>query len=551
MSFEVLDRDLMGRIGRLKTKSGQVETPILLPVVNPMVQPIPPREMWSEFGCRALFTNAYLVKKNFGEAPKKVGIHAFLDFPGIVTTDSGAYQILVYREIEATSDEIARYEEEIDTDIAVILDVPSGWEGNRERAEWTVEETLRRAASTLSLLTRNDILWIGPVQGGRYLDLIAQSARAIGKMPFQIYALGSPTQVMERYIFDFLVDMIMAAKENLPIDRPLHLFGAGHPFMLALAVALGCDLFDSAAYALYARQGRYMTDSGTLRLKSMDYFPCACHVCSKSTPKDLRQASKAERERLLARHNLSVCLSEMRRIKQAIRDGRLWELLELRARSHPSLLQALRRIQKYSGYLEQRSPSSKERGILYFESTGLSRPEIPRHRRRLSEHYVPPNSAEVLVLIPSTTSKPFHKSREYTRLIASTYGALGNNVNSLHVCVYVLPFGIVPIELDDVYPLSQFEVPSSPDKETIDYVLESIDAYLSKSSYRTVILHPDVARFGAGLVDTVSLACSKIGARLLSSSIEDDVWSEKSIDTLARVIKDASASGFLAPNNSR
>jgi 7-cyano-7-deazaguanine tRNA-ribosyltransferase len=58
---------------------------------------------------------------------------------------------------------------------------------------------------------------------------------------------------MEQYLFDILVDMIIAAKMNLPPERPLHLFGAGHPFMFALAVALGCDLFDSAAYAIYAR----------------------------------------------------------------------------------------------------------------------------------------------------------------------------------------------------------------------------------------------------------------------------------------------------------
>jgi len=38
MSFEVKDRDLLGRIGRLRTKSGTVETPLLFPVVNPSLQ---------------------------------------------------------------------------------------------------------------------------------------------------------------------------------------------------------------------------------------------------------------------------------------------------------------------------------------------------------------------------------------------------------------------------------------------------------------------------------------------------------------------------------
>jgi len=41
MTFEIKERDLLARIGRLETKSGTVETPLLFPVINPAVQPIP------------------------------------------------------------------------------------------------------------------------------------------------------------------------------------------------------------------------------------------------------------------------------------------------------------------------------------------------------------------------------------------------------------------------------------------------------------------------------------------------------------------------------
>jgi len=44
MSFEIRDRDLLARIGRLETKSGVIETPLLLPVINPTVQPILPKQ---------------------------------------------------------------------------------------------------------------------------------------------------------------------------------------------------------------------------------------------------------------------------------------------------------------------------------------------------------------------------------------------------------------------------------------------------------------------------------------------------------------------------
>lgn len=531
MSFEILDRDLMGRIGRVATKSGTVETPLLLPVVNPAIRLILPREMWKRLGCRALITNAYLMRNNFGDEAIEKGVHAFLDFPGIVATDSGAYQILVYKEIDATPEEIARFEEEISTDIAVILDVPTGWMAKRGAAEWTVEETLRRASSTLSALTREDILWMGPIQGGNHLDLVAHSARETGKMPFHIFALGSPTRVMEQYVFDFLVEMIMAAKKNLPVDKPFHLFGAGHPFMFAYAVALGCDMFDSAAYAIYARQQRYMTEHGTIRLKNLEYFPCACEACARSSPREVRAMPPRERERFLALHNLGACLSEIKRVKQAIREGRLWELLELRSRSHPSLLQALKHMRKHGEYLEEFSPTSKERGIFYFGSTGLGRPEIVRHRRRMRERYAPPEGSGTLVLLPQPKSKPFHRSREYRRIGRLIQEKIGNAVADVHLCTYVVPFGVVPLEVDDVYPLSQFEASSPPDTETIDYVMREIEDYIIRNRYRAVILHSDSKIFGEKILEITKKACMRAGAELVVSSVED-VWGRRGVEVL-------------------
>ena len=237
MAFELRDRDLMGRIGRLRTKGGIVETPAFMPVINPLTQVIPPKRMRKEFHTDIVITNSYITKKYFSDVPN-LDIHRLLDYDGVVMTDSGAYQILVYGGVEVTQAEIIEYQRKIRSDIAVILDIPTGWDVPREEVEYTVEETLRRAETALPLIKDSDALWVGPVQGGRYLDLVAKSAHKIGAMPYQIHALGSPTEVMERYMFPVLIDMIVAAKRKLPPDRPLHLFGAGHPMMFSLAVAL-------------------------------------------------------------------------------------------------------------------------------------------------------------------------------------------------------------------------------------------------------------------------------------------------------------------------
>ena len=43
--FEILDKDAGGRIGKLRTPHGTVETPTVMPVINPNIQLISPREM--------------------------------------------------------------------------------------------------------------------------------------------------------------------------------------------------------------------------------------------------------------------------------------------------------------------------------------------------------------------------------------------------------------------------------------------------------------------------------------------------------------------------
>jgi 7-cyano-7-deazaguanine tRNA-ribosyltransferase len=521
MFFEVKEKDLLARIGKLKTKSGMVETPSLFPVINPAIQPIPPRKILEDFGFKALITNAYILKKRFGEKPAEDGIHKFLDYNGVVMTDSGAYQILVYGDIEVKPEEIVEYQERIDTDIATILDWPTGWKVSKAHAEQTVRETLKRAEILFKIKARDDILWVGPVQGGKFLDLVAKSAVEMGKMPFQIYALGSPTEVMENYQFDVLVDMIMTAKANLPIEKPLHLFGAGHPLVFALAVALGCDLFDSAAYAIYARENRYMTEYGTARLDELEYFVCPCPKCSKTTPKEVMEITQNERRVFLAEHNLYVCLAELKRIKQAIKDGRLWEHLELRAHGHPALLQALKKLKKYEDFIEKHSPTVKKSGLFFFNSVGLIRPEVVRHRRKLLERYSPPEKSKILVLMPQTRTKPFHKSREYKEILKTLKTLPEELLDEVHVCFYAAPFGVTPIELDDVYPLSQHEIALPLDKETVEYVANQVAEYIIHANYNVVMLLNDPENWNETVLKSCRKTCLKKKVRFKCFRMEE------------------------------
>ncbi|MEM2459407.1 MAG: tRNA guanosine(15) transglycosylase TgtA [Candidatus Bathyarchaeia archaeon] len=535
MSYEVRDRDLLARIGRLHTKSGTIETPLLFPVVNPTIQPIPPSELREKFGFEALITNAYILRKRFGEQPAKMGIHDFLNFNGVVMTDSGAYQLLIYGELDVKPEEIVAYQEQINVDIATILDVPTGWNVKRSYAEETVNETIRRAKELFKIKTRGDILWVGPIQGGRFTDLVVKSAREMGKLPFQIHALGSPTRVMENYRFDVLVDMIMAAKMNIPPDRPLHLFGAGHPMMFSLAVALGCDLFDSASYALYAKDGRYMTEMGTARLNELEYFPCSCPACSRSTPEDVRSMTKVERERFLAEHNLYACISEIKRIKQAIREGRLWEHLTARSYAHPSLLQAIKKLDKFKEFIERHSPVSKPSGLFFYSGIDLVRPEVVRHCIRLRERYTKPPKAEILILIPQTRVKPLHKTSEFKKLEKAIKKAFNYWPENIHVCAYDAPFGVIPMELDETYPLSQHETTFPLDAEIITYVAQQSADYVYRMDYRVVVLLHSPEDWGDAVLKAVEERCRVKGIKFKYFELKDD-WEKMVANFLSELL---------------
>ncbi len=292
----------MGRIGILTTPHGKIKTPALMPVIHPGKQTIDVEE----FGAEIVITNAYIMYKNEDLKNKVLeeGIHDFINFQGPVVTDSGSFQLSVYGDIDVTNQEIIEFQEIIGTDIGTSLDIPTPPFVKRERAEKDLDVTIKRAIEALEV--RDELMMNSVVQGSTFPDLRSKCAETIGAMGFDVYPIGAVVPLMESYRYSELVDVVMASVKNLPESRPRHLMGAGHPMVFALAVAMGCDLFDSAAYILYAQDDRFMMPTGTYKLKNMIEMPCSCPVCTNYTPDDLRDMEKKERMKLIAHHNLYI-----------------------------------------------------------------------------------------------------------------------------------------------------------------------------------------------------------------------------------------------------
>lgn len=513
MSFQVHGKDLLGRIGTITTKSGAFATPHMFPVLDPNHR-ILEKEFFERVGIDAVMTNAYLLKRG-RQGMEAVDVHGTLDYTGAIATDSGAYQILEYGHVGVTPEEIVAYQQEINTDIGVILDVPTGFRSDPSRSRWTVDETVRRADRALEVITRKDILWVGPVQGGVHLKEVERSAREMAKRDFAIYALGSPTELMETQRYDVLVDMIVAAKKALPMGKPFHLFGAGHPVLFPFLVALGCDLFDSAAYALYARAGRYLTPEGTQLLGDMMEFVCTCPVCVDTSPEELMGSDK-ESDTRLVQHNLWTCFSELRRIREAIRKGRLWELLELRSQAHPALKECFNRISQYSEMLERSTPAVKPHGIFYFGPSSDDRPEKLRFVSKL------PGSVQerrkFVLVLPGRWRRPFHEDPRYES-VAKAF----DDHPKVSICFYSLTWGPVPIELDETFPIAQTEGPAKGDPILLRERAKTVSEFLQSLHPKHVILVSD-SDYGRAVKTELSKTLAKRTLTVLNGeSLKPDV----------------------------
>ncbi len=449
--FEVRGYDARGRRGELSVprRDVTVETPALLPVVNPHVQTVPPARLGEAFGAEILITNSYVLhgSDDLREPARQQGLHDLLGFDGAIMTDSGSFQLAEYGAIDVTTPEILRFQHEIGSDIGTPVDIPTPPDADRQQAHEEWEGTRQRLERAEAVET-GEMLVTAPVQGSTYTDLRERAAREASATALDIFPIGAVVPLLNDYRFGTVVDVVVAAKRGLGEAAPVHLFGAGHPMMFALAAALGCDLFDSAAYALYARDERYLTVRGTEHLEELSTLPCSCPVCTAHTPADLREADEEERHRLLAEHNLSVSFGEMRRVRQALRRGNLLELVDVRARGHPDMLDGYRQLLEYANWLEATDPVSKD-AFFYVSAESARRPEVVRHHERLAR--LDPGDD---VLLTEDGPNPGEDEHDETwRLVP--------------------PFGPVPAALSEGYPLTA-ELPDRRDRQALETAAEGV-----------------------------------------------------------------------------
>ncbi|MHA2210985.1 MAG: tRNA guanosine(15) transglycosylase TgtA, partial [Candidatus Thorarchaeota archaeon] len=441
--FEIRAKDGMARLGRFTTNHGTVKTPLLMPVVHPGKSAITSQKLIDEFGFQMVITNSYIIRHGLAEG-----------------------------EIDPL--EIVEFQKSIGSDIGTILDVFSDPKVGKTKVEQDVAVSLERAR--LSAPEKGSMMLAGTVQGGIYEDLRARSAKELAQMDFDVHPIGGVVPLMEQYRYSEMVRVVLASKKHLPPDRPVHLFGCGHPMLFAQAALLGCDFFDSASYAKFAESGRMLFTTGTMHLDQLEELPCECPICSTTDAKELLKLDKPDRDLSLMRHNLFVSAAEMRRVRQAIRDGKLFELAATRSAGHPALLEAFSTMMSNSELIIQSDPIGKSASIMYTGPETLRRPEMVTFHSRIIERY-PYRSTETVLLVPHLGDRPFADT------LPKAVEAVRNRSHERLLLLFVTPSGAIPWELEHVHPAQQCVFPKYLEENELEVASQRIHEVLKNLSF--------------------------------------------------------------------
>ena len=457
-SFELLHREGLARIGALRTQHGVIETPTVLPVINPNLNVIDLSSL-RRMGLQGVITNSYIIRRseNLRETALRDGVHALIGFDGPVMTDSGTFQSYVYGDFEYDNRSQVEFQRDIGSDIATIVDVFSTPEDPYERARYAVMETHRRFLEVRS----ESLMLAAPVQGSVYPDLRHRAAVLMNSARPEYIAIGGVVPLLESYRYGTLISIIASVKKSVSPSLPVHLFGAGHPMFIPLAVLLGVDLFDSSSYIKYARDDRLLFQDGTRDLSRVYDLPFWSPLCGKYTADELRTLDPQERVGLLAQHNLSAIFYELSEIKERIREQSLWNYVEMRARAHPSLMEAFRRIRRMKFFLPAYGQSLRH-PFLYFGPESRAHP-IVRAIRSFTRTILSEKRVESLV-VPLDVIDLVDPKRSKLRSLYEDY-----NLNLL-ISWNGIP---VPAELYMTYPVLQSigtDKSKSLDREQIRYV---------------------------------------------------------------------------------
>ncbi len=339
------------RAGRLDTPHGPIETPAFMPVgTHGALKAMTPAQV-ADTGASIVLANTYHLALRPGEAlvEKLGGLHAFMQWPGPILTDSGGFQVFSLPGVEI-SDRCATFQNEVTgetmeltpersieiqnrlgADVIMAFDECTPYPATREQAGQGVRRTLQWMERCQRAHARPEgQALFGIVQGSIYPELREACAASLVAMDLPGYAIGG-VSVGEGH--ELLCQVTEHAAPLLPEHKPRYLMGVGLPEDLIACIGFGIDMFDCVIPTRYARSATVFTARGRIRLTNRrfrrDAFPidasCDCYAClggfTRAYVHHLFAANEVLSAILCSIHNVRFYQRLVRDARRAVLDG--------------------------------------------------------------------------------------------------------------------------------------------------------------------------------------------------------------------------------------
>jgi queuine tRNA-ribosyltransferase len=353
-SFRLLKSDGAARRGEIVTPHGIVQTPAFMPVgTQGTVKGLMP-EAVAATGAEIVLGNTYhlMLRPGAERIAALGGLHAFMNWPGPILTDSGGFQVMSLSALRKLTENGVTFRSHLDgamvelsperaieiqallgADISMQLDECLKLPAAPAEIDRAMQLSLRwgeRSKRAFEGRAREGYALFGIVQGGDDPGVREQSARTLTGIGFDGYAIGGlavgePQEVM--------LKIVAEAAPMLPQDRPRYLMGVGTPDDLLEAVARGIDMFDCVLPTRNGRHGMAFTRFGSINLANArhanDPRPLdeqsahpAARTYSRAYLHHLTKANEILGQVLLSTINLAYYQALMAGMREAIAAGR-------------------------------------------------------------------------------------------------------------------------------------------------------------------------------------------------------------------------------------
>ncbi|MFZ2070247.1 MAG: archaeosine synthase subunit alpha [Halobacteriota archaeon] len=311
--------------------------------------------------------------------------------------------------------------------------------------------------------------------------------------------LGTNTLYVDFFVLAFASSMlrsprdfvrrIIDARNAIPPDVALWVPAIATVENAALLFYMGVDIIDETNAVIKGYQDIYQMEEGESSLSKLEDLPCTCPICTALSIDEFQGTARKTRAVLLARHNSLLLAKEVKKTRVSIRAGGLREYVEQKVRASSFLTAVLRILDlQEARYFERRTPVARNRSMKVNTMESLKRIEVKRFSSRVLNRYEPP-AREILLILPCSARKPYSRSNSHMKFIDTIADYRGH----IHEVILTSPLGVVPRELEAVYPAAFYDIPVTGywDAEEREWVSSCLRAYLKKNqnNYEVVVAH--------------------------------------------------------------